>query len=179
MDEATTQGQGKMADLQRQARATVPVATIAPTEGPPSPWEEQPLPAAKRAAPIPTPALSDSPPVQVVEPTPIIKAIERLHQTVGDEMATVTRFTQVQGEYLTELQRAQNALTSEGYKVAAQVPSVQSAMQQLAQEIRLRQREMAASARLVQRVAAVAVAVMILAVVLTVGVLIVIARRHL
>jgi len=52
-------------------------------------------------------------------------------------------------------------------------------MRQLAQEIRLRQREMEASARLVQRVAWVAVAVMTIAVMLTVGVLIVIARRHL
>ncbi len=182
MDEATTQGQGKMADLQRQARATVPAATIAPTERPPSPQEEQPPTAPKRPKrpPPPTaPAPSGGPPVQVVEPTPIIKAIERLHQTVGDEMATVTRFTQVQGEYLAELKRAQNALTSDWYKVTAQVPQVEGAMHQLAQEIRLRQREMAASARLVQRVAAVAVAVMILAVVLTVGVLIVIARRHL
>jgi len=182
MDEATTQAQGKMADLQRQARATVPAATIAPTEGLPSPQEEQPPTAAKRPkrTPPPTvPAPSGGPPVQVVEPTPIIKAIERLHQTVGDEMATVTRFTQVQGEYLTELKRAQNALTSEGYKVAAQVPQVEGAMQQLAQEIRLRQREMEQSAKLVQRVAAVAVAVMVLAVVLTVAVQIVIARRHL
>ncbi len=177
MDEATTQGQGKMADLQRQARATVP----APTEGLPSPWEEQPPAVAKRPKRTPptAPVPSGSPLVQVVEPTPIIKAIERLHQTVGDEMATVTRFTQVQGEYLTELKRAQNALTSDWYKISAQVPSVQSAMQQLEHEIRLRQREMAASARLVQRVAAVAVATMVLAVVLTVGVLIVIARRHL
>ncbi len=172
MDEATTQTQGKMAHLQRQARATVPAAETTATAAPPST-------AAKRPAPMPTPALSDSPSVQVVEPTPIIKAIERLHQTVGDEMATVTRFTQVQGEYLTELQRAQNALTSDWYKVAAQVPQVESAMRQLAQEIRLRQREIAASARLVQRVAWVAVAVMTIAVVLTVGVLIVIARRHL
>jgi len=38
---------------------------------------------------------------------------------------------------------------------------------------------METSARLVQRVAAAAVATMVLAVVLTVGVLIVIARRHL
>ncbi len=178
MDEATTQGQGKMADMQRQARATVP----APTEGLLSPWEEQPPAVAKRPkrTPPPTvPAPSGGPPVQVVEPTPIIKAIERLHQTVGDEMATVTRFTQVQGEYLTELKRAQNALTSDWYKVAAQVPQVEGAMQQLAQEIRLRQREMEASARLVQRVAWVAVAVMVLAVALTVGALIVIARQRL
>ncbi len=175
MDEATTQGQGKLADLQRQARATVPAPTA-------TPMEEHPLPAAKRPKRTPPPTVpvpSGGSPVQVVEPTPIIKAIERLHQTVGDEMATVTRFTQVQGEYLIELKRAQNALTSDWYKVAAQVPSVQSAMQQLAQEIRQRQREMEQSAKLVQRVAAVAVAVMVLAVVLTVGVLIVIARRHL
>ena len=177
MGEATTQSEGKMADLQRQARATVPALDATATV-------EQPSTAAKRTptkriAPLPTPAPSGSPPVQVVEPTPIIKAIERLHQTVGDEMATVTRFTQVQGEYLTELQRAQNALTSDWYKVAAQVPQVESAMRQLAQEIRLRQREMEQSAKLVQRVAAVAVAVMVLAVVLTVAVLIVIARRHL
>jgi len=177
MDEATTQGQGKMADLQRQARATVPVADATTTAEHPLPAPKRPAP--KRAATTATAAPSGSPSVQVVEPTPIIKAIERLHQTVGDEMATVTRFTQVQGEYLAELKRAQNALTSDWYTVAAQVPSVQSAMQQLAQEIRLRQREMAASAKLVQRVAAVAVATMVLAVVLTVGVLIVIARRHL
>ncbi len=177
MDEATTQGQGKMADLQRQARATVPAPTATPMEEHPLPAAKRPAP--KRAATTATSAPSGSSPVQVVEPTPIIKAIERLHQTVGDEMATVTRFTQMQGEYLTELQRAQNALTSEWYKVTAQVPQVEGAMQQLAHEIRLRQREMEASARLVQRVAWVAVAVMTLAVMLTVGVLIVIARRHL
>jgi len=176
MDEPTTQGQGKLAQLQQQARATLPVADATPTAPPSTTVKHTPT---KRIAPMPTPATSGSPPVQVVEPTPIIKAIERLHQTIGDEMRTVTRFTQVQGEYLTELQRAQNALTSDWYKVAAQVPSVQSAMQQLAQEIRLRQREMEQSAKLVQRVAAVAVAVMTLAVVLTVGALIVIARRHL
>ncbi len=177
MDEATTQGQGKMADLQRQARATVPAPTATPMEEHPLPAAKRPAP--KRAATTATAAPSGGPPVQVVEPTPIIKAIERLHQTIGDEMATVTRFTQVQGEYLTELQRAQNALTSDWYKISAQVPSVQSAMQQLEHEIRLRQREMATSAKLVQRVAAVAVATMVLAVVLTVGVLIVIARRRL
>ncbi len=175
MDEATTQTQGKLADLQQQARATLPAPTATATA------EQSPTTAKrpKRTPPPTVPAPSGGSPVQVVEPTPIIKAIERLHQTIGDEMATVTRFTQVQGEYLTELKRAQNALTSEWYKVAAQIPSVQSAMQQLAQEIRLRQREMEASARLVQRVAWVAVAVMAIAVVLTVGVLIVIARRHL
>lgn len=177
MDEATTQGQGKLADLQRQARATVPAPTATPMEEHPLPAAKRPAP--KRTAPTATSAPSGSPSVQVVEPTPIIKAIERLHQTVGDEMATVTRFTQVQGEYLTELKRAQNALTSDWYKISAQVPQVQSAMRQLAQEIRLRQREMEQSAKVVQRVAAVAVAVMVLAVVLTVGVLIVIARRHL
>ncbi len=177
MDEATTQGQGKLADLQRQARATVPAPTATPMEEHPLPAAKRPAP--KRTAPTATSAPSGSPSVQVVEPTPIIKAIERLHQTVGDEMATVTRFTQVQGEYLTELKRAQNALTSDWYKISAQVPQVQSAMRQLAQEIRLRQREMEQSAKVVQRVAAVAVAIMVLAVVLTVGVLIVIARRHL
>ncbi len=177
MDEATTQAQGKMAHLQQQARATLPAPDTTPIAEHPLPAAKRPAP--KRAAPTATSAPSGSPSVQVVEPTPIIKAIERLHQTVGDEMATVTRFTQVQGEYLTELQRAQNALTSEWYKVAAQVPQVEGAMQQLAQEIRLRQREMEQSAKLVQRVAAVAVAVMVLAVVLTVAVLIVIARRHL
>ncbi len=170
MDGGTTQPHGKIARLQQQARATVPT----PTEERPPPTEKQPLPPPNYSPPKRTGGA-----VQVVEPTPIIKAIERLHQTVGDEMATVTRFTQVQGEYLTELKRAQNALTSDWYKISAQVPSVQSAMQQLAQEIRLRQREMEASARLVQRVAWVAVAVMTIAVMLTVGVLIVIARRHL
>lgn len=177
MDEATTQAQGKLADLQRQARATVPAPDATPTA------EQSPAtakrPAPKRAATTATVAPSGSPSVQVVEPTPIIKAIERLHQTVGDEMATVTRFTQVQGEYLIELKRAQNALTSDWYKVAAQVPQVEDAMQQLAQEIRLRQREMEASARLVQRVAGIAVAVMVFAAAVTVGVLILIARRHL
>jgi len=177
MDEATTQAHGKMADLQRQARATVPAPTATPMEEHPLPAAKRPAP--KRAATTATAAPSGGSPVQVVEPTPIIKAIERLHQTIGDEMATVTRFTRVQGEYLTELKRAQNALTSEWYKVAGQVPQVEGAMQQLAQEIRLREREMAASARLVQRVAWVAVAVMTIAVVLTVGALIVIARRHL
>ncbi len=177
MDEATTQAQGRMADLQRQARATLPAPDASATAERPLPAAKRPAP--KRAATTTVSAPSGGPPVQVVEPTPIIKAIERLHQTVGDEMATVTRFTQVQGEYLTELKRAQNALTSEWYKIAAQVPQVEGAMQQLAQEIRLRQREMEQSAKLVQRVAAVAVATMALAVVLTVGVLIVIARRHL
>ena len=177
MDEATTQAQGKMADLQRQARATVPAPTATPMEEHPLPAAKRPAP--KRAATTTTSAPSGSPSVQVVEPTPIIKAIERLHQTVGDEMATVTRFTQVQGEYLTELQRAQNALTSEWYKIAAQVPQMEGAMQQLAQEIRLRQREMEQSARLVQRVAWIAVAVMVFAAAVTVGVLILIARRHL
>ncbi len=177
MDEATTQGQGKLADLQRQARAMVPAPDATPTAAPPSTAVKHTP--TKRTAPLPTPVPSGGPPVQVVEPTPIIKAIERLHQTVGDEMATVTRFTQVQGEYLTELQRAQNALTSEWYKISAQVPQVESAMRQLEHEIRMRQREMEQSARLVQRVAWVAVAVMTIAVMLTVGVLIVIARRHL
>lgn len=177
MDEPTTQGQGKLADLQRQARATVPAPTATPITEHPLPAAKRPAP--KRTAPLSTPMPSGGPPVQVVEPTPIIKAIERLHQTVGDEMATVTRFTQVQGEYLTELQRAQNALTSDWYKISAQVPQVEGAMQQLAQEIRQRQREMEQSAKLVQRVAWVAVAVMTIAVMLTVGVLIVIARQHL
>ncbi len=169
MDEPMTQPQGKMAQLHRQARATVP-----------TPVEERPSPAPKRATrAASTPVPSGGPPLQVVEPTPIIKAIERLHQTVGDEMATVTRFTAVQADYLIELKRAQNALTSDWYRIAAQVPQVQSAMHQLENEIRQRQREMAASARLIQRVAAAAVAVMVLAAVVTVGVLIVIARRHL
>jgi len=170
MDGGTTQPHGKIARLQQQARATVPT----PTEERPPPTEKQPLPPPNYPPPKRT-----APPVQVVEPTPIIKAIERLHQTVGDEMATVTRFTQVQGDYLVELKRAQNALTSDWYRIAAQVPQVQSAMHQLENEIRQRQREMAARARLMQRVAAAAVAVMVLAAVVTVGVLIVIARRHL
>jgi len=151
---------GKMDALVAQANAAIPPASPAPEAGEPPPTSatatlDDVLEAASRAAretemEAPTPAepresepREPEPPVlKVVEPTPVIRAVERLHQGVQAELRAVK--AEVQGaasvarrqeDYLREVQRAHNTMATEWYQIAEGLPAIRGELDRLAADL--------------------------------------------
>ena len=146
---------GKMDALLVQATAAIPPATAPPEAGEPpaSASLDEALEAATQAAretatEAPTPAESPEqvepgpPALKVVEPTPVIRAVERLHQGVQVELRAVK--AEVQGaasvarrqeDYLREVQRAHNTMATEWYQIAEGLPAIRGELEQLAADL--------------------------------------------
>jgi len=105
---------------------------------------------AARETEMDTPALAEPPePVEpelpvlkVVEPTPVIRAVERLHQGVQVELRVVK--AEVQGaanvarrqeDYLREVQRAHNTMATEWYQIAEGLPAIRGELERLAADL--------------------------------------------
>jgi len=120
--------------------------------------------------------------LNVVEVTPVIKSLERIRQTIGERLDTLTEFTERQDDYLEEIARAQNEVTSGWYKIASQMPAVERKLTDLQGTIGRRQAEMDAAARGVKRAATRAVAliavVAVLAMVALIGMVYLTAKGH-
>jgi len=157
---------GKMDALLTQATAAIPPATPPPeawghetlaTEEPPPTQAAATLDEAveaatqiaretAREAPTPTePRELEPPVVKVVEPTPVIRAVERLHQGVQAELRAVKAEVQEaaavarrQEDYLREVQRAHNAMTTDWYEIAAGLPAIRVEVTALHAEIATR-----------------------------------------
>ncbi len=146
---------GKMDALLAQATAAIPPATPPPEVEEPPPAQatatlDEVLEAASRAAreteretPAPTESGEPEPPVlRVVEPTPVIRAVERLHQGVQVELRAVK--AEVQGaasvarrqeDYLREVQRAHNTMATEWYKIAEGLPAIRGELERLVADL--------------------------------------------
>jgi hypothetical protein len=157
---------GKMNALLVQATAAIPPATPPPeawghetlaTEEPPpaqaTAMLDEVVEAASRAArepamdtpepaEPPAPAEPEPPVLRVVEPTPVIRAVERLHQGVQGELRAVK--AEVQGaasvarrqeDYLREVQRAHNAMATEWYQIAERLPAIRGELECLAADL--------------------------------------------
>jgi len=148
---------GKMDALLVQATAAIPPATPPPEVEEPPPAQatatlDEVLEAASRAAretERETPESGEpesgelEPPVlRVVEPTPVIRAVERLHQGVQAELRAVK--AEVQGaasvarrqeDYLREVQRAHNTMATEWYKIAEGLPAIRGELECLAADL--------------------------------------------
>ena len=153
---------GKMDALLVQATAAIPPATPPPEAwGHDTPAEEPPptqaTPAlndareaasrAERDPEMDTPAVAEPrepepPVVKVVEPTPVIRAVERLHQGVQVELRAVK--AEVQGaasvarrqeDYLREVQRAHNTMATEWYRIAEGLPAIRGELERLAADL--------------------------------------------
>jgi len=159
---------GKMNALLTQATAAIPPATPPPEAwGHDTPATEEPPPAqatatldevleaATRAAretametsaPAeprePEPWEPEPPVLRVVEPTPVIRAVERLHQGVQGELRAVK--AEVQGaasvarrqeDYLREVQRAHNTMATEWYQIAEGLPAIRGEVEHLAADL--------------------------------------------
>jgi len=151
---------GKMDALLTQATAAIPPASPPPEAwGHETPATGEPPPtqatatlddareAASRAArepemDTPAPAEPELPVLRVVEPTPVIRAVERLHQGVQVELRAVK--AEVQGaasvarrqeDYLREVQRAHNAMATEWYQIAEGLPAIRGELEQLAADL--------------------------------------------
>ncbi len=160
---------GKMNALLVQATAAIPPATPPPeawghetlaTEEPPptqaTAMLDEVVEAATQAAretAMDTPAVAEPPEpaepreleppvVKVVEPTPVIRAVERLHQGVQVELRAVK--AEVQGaasvarrqeDYLREVQRAHNAMATEWYQIAEALPAIRGELEQLGADL--------------------------------------------
>ncbi len=158
---------GKMDALLTQATAAIPPTSPwgdeegrAPEAGEPPPAPgTTPLDAAmeaasrtEREAPIvamPTPppeppaSVTLARPLKVVEPLPVLKAVERLHQGVREDLRAVTAVAKQQQDYLREVQRAHNAMTTSWYEIAEGLPTVRAELDRLREEIAARQTEVA------------------------------------
>ena len=145
---------GKMDALLAQATAAIPPATPAPEAGEPPPAPatatlDDAREAASRAAretemepPAPVEPEPEPPVLRVVEPTPVIRAVERLHQGVQVELRAVK--AEVQGaasvarrqeDYLREVQRAHNTMATEWYKIAEGLPAIRGEVERLAADL--------------------------------------------
>ncbi len=154
---------GKMDALLTQATAAIPPATPppeawryetpAPEEPPPTQAPatlDEVVEAATQAAretemeaPAPAePRELEPPVVKVVEPTPVIRAVERLHQGVQVELRAVK--AEVQGaasvarrqeDYLREVQRAHNTMATEWYQIAERLPAIRGELECLAADL--------------------------------------------
>ena len=149
---------GKMDALLTQATAAIPPATPAPEAGEQTPVQatlDEVLEAASRAAretkmepPAPAEPRESEPRepepsvLRVVEPTPVIRAVERLHQGVQGELRAVK--AEVQGaasvarrqeDYLREVQRAHNTMATEWYQIAEGLPAIRGELEQLAADL--------------------------------------------
>jgi len=148
---------GKMDALLVQATAAIPPVTPPPEAGEPpaSASLDEALEAATQAAretateaPTPPGAVSPEqvepgpPALKVVEPTPVIRAVERLHQGVQAELRAVK--AEVQGaasvarrqeDYLREVQRAHNTMATEWYQIAEALPTIRGELERLAADL--------------------------------------------
>jgi len=157
---------GKMNALLTQATAAIPPATPPPEAwGHETPATEEPPPAQATAtldevleaatqaaretemetpAPteLPAPREPEPPVLRVVEPTPLIRAVERLHQGVQVELRAVK--AEVQGaasvarrqeDYLREVQRAHNTMATEWYQIAEGLPAIRGELECLAADL--------------------------------------------
>jgi len=156
---------GKMDALLAQASAAIPPATPPPEAwGHETPVTGEPPPtqstatrddareAANRAARKtereppesgePESGEPEPPVLRVVEPTPVIRAVERLHQGVQVELRAVK--AEVQGaasvarrqeDYLREVQRAHNTMATEWYQIAEGLPAIRGEVERLATEL--------------------------------------------
>jgi len=162
---------GKMDALLARANAAIPAASPwedeeerPPEAGelPPAP-ETTPLDAAMEAAsraerqatipeiaemptPPPEPPASPPParPLKVVEPLPVLRAVERLHQGVREDLRAVATVAKRQEDYLREVQRAHNAMTTSWYEIAEGLPTVRAELDRLREEIAAGQTEVTA-----------------------------------
>ena len=148
---------GKTDALLVQASAAIPPATPPPEveEPPPAPGPatlDDAMEAANRAAREtameppesgePESGEPEPPVLRVVEPTPVIRAVERLHQGVQVELRAVK--AEVQGaasvarrqeDYLREVQRAHNTMATEWYKIAEGLPAIRGELERLAADL--------------------------------------------
>ena len=143
---------GKMDALLVQATAAIPPATPPPEveEPPPAPGPatlDDAMEAANRTAretamEPPESGEPEPPVLRVVEPTPVIRAVERLHQGVQVELRAVK--AEVQGaasvarrqeDYLREVQRAHNTMATEWYQIAERLPAIRGELEHLAAEL--------------------------------------------
>jgi len=151
---------GKMDALLVQASAAIPPASPpreawgheTPATGEPPPTQatatlDDAREAASRAArepemDTPAPAEPELPVLRVVEPTPVIRAVERLHQGVQAELRAVK--AEVQGaasvarrqeDYLREVQRAHNTMATEWYQIAEGLPAIRGELECLAADL--------------------------------------------
>jgi len=148
---------GKMDALLTQATAAIPPATPAPEAGEPPPAPatatlDDAREAANRAAREtameppesgePESGEPEPPVLRVVEPTPVIRAVERLHQGVQVELRAVK--AEVQGaasvarrqeDYLREVQRAHNTMATEWYQIAEGLPAIRGELERLAADL--------------------------------------------
>ncbi len=143
---------GKMDALLVQATAAIPPATPPPEveEPPPAPGPatlDDAMEAANRTAretamEPPESGEPEPPVLRVVEPTPVIRAVERLHQGVQVELRAVK--AEVQGaasvarrqeDYLREVQRAHNTMATEWYQIAEGLPAIRGELECLAADL--------------------------------------------
>ncbi len=102
---------------------------------------EMPAPAAVPESPA-APQLAR--PLKVVEPLPVLKAVERLHQGVREDLRAVATVAKRQEDYLREVQRAHNAMTTSWYEIAEGLPTVRAELDRLREEIAAGQTEVTA-----------------------------------
>jgi hypothetical protein len=153
---------GKMDVLLAQATAAIPPATPPPEAwGHETPATGEPPPAsatatlddareaasrAVRETEMDTPAPVEPEPeplvLKVVEPTPLIRAVERLHQGVQVELRAVKAEVQgaasvarCQEDYLREVQRAHNTMATEWYQIAEGLPAIRGELECLAADL--------------------------------------------
>jgi len=148
---------GKMDALLAQANAAIPPATTPPEAEEPPPAQatatlDDAMEAANRAAREtameppesgePESGEPEPPVLRVVEPTPVIRAVERLHQGVQVELRAVK--AEVQGaasvarrqeDYLREVQRAHNTMATEWYQIAEGLPAIRGELERLAADL--------------------------------------------
>jgi hypothetical protein len=152
---------GKMDTLVARASVAIPPATPPPEveEPPPAPGPamlDDAMEAASRAAretAMDTPAPAEPEPpeapealvLKVVEPLPVLQAVERLHQGVRSELRAVKAEMQGaaavarrQEDYLREVQRAHNAMATEWYQIAEGLPAIRGELEELHAEIATR-----------------------------------------
>ena len=117
-----------MGGLMAQASALVP-----PTSGP-SLTDETPAesPCALEQRTLPLDATAGA---TVVEAAPLVRAVERLHQGVRTDLQGVLTAAREQETYLREWKRAYNAMTTEWYKIADELPQTRAALDDLKAEI--------------------------------------------
>lgn len=153
---------GKMDTLLARANAAIPPEatvpevgepeTLATGEPPPEPataTRDDVMEAANRAeretAPLEPPEPPEAPVLKVVEPLPVLQAVERLHQGVRSELRAVKAEMQGaaavarrQEDYLREVQRAHNAMATEWYQIAEGLPAIRGELEELHAEIATR-----------------------------------------
>ena len=162
---------GKMDTLLARANATIP-----PTSPPAEAWGRETPPAGEpppeqgtatrdevreaanqaeqeTAPPEPRepPEATEATVLKVVDPLPVLQAVERLHQGVRSELRAVRAEVQEaatvarrQEDYLREVQRAHNAMTTDWYEIVAGLPAIRGEVTALHAEIATRRTELTA-----------------------------------